>query len=197
MRRAAAVLLLALALLPWRPAQAAETYMISQRFGEIAFRVHHLGLFSSDGTFRRFTGELTIDQAHPERTRISVVIDTRSVAMTWTEAMQMLRSAAYFDVAEFPDARFVSTRVSGDAVSGYEIDGRLTLRGVTQPLVLHAALVGRHKVADTGVEIAQFVVTGTLHRSVFGMTADPTFVSDRVDLRIDARVRLEEGAHAG
>jgi hypothetical protein len=29
------------------------------------------------------------------------------------------------------------------------------------------------------------------------MTADRVFVSDRVDLRIDARVRLEQGVHAG
>jgi polyisoprenoid-binding protein YceI len=197
MRRAAALLVLLPLLLPDRAAVAGATYAIDQRFGEIAFQVRHLGLFSSHGTFRRFSGQLTIDEAHPENTRITVTIDTGSVAMDWAQAVAMLRGPAYFDVQRYPAARFASTRVVALAPDRYEIDGTLTLRGITRPVVLQAALIGRHPAEVPGVEIAAFVVTGQLRRSLFGMTADRVFVSDRVDLRIDARVRLEQGVHAG
>lgn len=194
----AAAALLALALTrSGPPARAADSYAIDQRFGDIAFTVRNLGLFSSEGTFRHFTGQLTIDEAHPARTRIAVVIDTGSVAMRWSAAANMLRSAPYFDVAQYPAARFTSTRVLPEGAGRYEIDGMLQLRGVTQPVVLHAALVGRHPAARPGEQIADFVVTGLLRRSRFGMTANQNFISDRVDLRIDARVRLDAAAHDG
>ncbi len=195
MHRFAALLLLATVLLPAPlpplPAALAATYAIDQRFGQIAFTVRHLGLFASRGTFRRFAGTLTIDGAHPENTRIAVAVDTGSVAMAWQAAAEMLRTPAYFDVRRYPEARFVSTRVIALAPDRYRIEGALTLRGVTHPVSLHAELVGRQAGPEPGSETATFVVTGTLRRSSFGMTADPLFVSDLVDLRIDARVRLE------
>lgn len=193
---AAALLALSLAW-PGPPARAADTYAIDQRFGDIQFKVRHLGLFSSEGTFRRFTGQLTIDESHPERTRISVDIETGSVAMAWQAAAEMLRSTPYFDVAQYPDARFTSTRVVPTGGGSYRIDGLLQIRGITQPVMLHAALVGRHAAATPGVEFADFVVTGLLRRSMFGMTANEDFISDRVDLRIDARVKLDAAAHDG
>ena len=179
------------------PARAGESYAIDQNFADIGFKVHHLGLFSSAGTFRRFTGRITIDEAHPENTRVAVVIATASVAMNWQDAAAMLRSAPYFDVARYPDARFTSTRVIPHGPNRYDVEGLLELRGVTQPVVLHAALVDQRPSDVAGQQIADFVVTGRLRRSLFGMTADPTFVSDRVDLRIDARVRLDAAARAG
>ena len=198
MRRAAAMLMMAALSLAatGARARAGETYTINQTFGDIAFKVGHLGLFSSSGTFRQFSGQITIDEAHPENTRVAVVIETGSVAMAWQNAAAMLRSPPYFDVARYPDARFTSTRVVPEGPDRYEVDGLLALRGVTQPLVLHAALVGKHPGARPGEEIADFVVTGALDRSRFGMTADATFVSDRVDLRIDARGRLDALARA-
>ncbi len=179
------------------PARAAESYAIDQNFADIGFTVHHLGLFSSAGAFRRFSGGITIDETHPENTRVAVVIATASVSMTWQDAAAMLRSPPYFDVARYPDARFTSTRVIPRGPDRYDVEGLLELRGVTQPVVLHAALVDRRPSNVVGQQIADFVVTGRLKRSLFGMTADPTFISDRVELRIDARVRLDAAAGAG
>ncbi len=199
MRCAAALFVLAVLAVggPSRVAVAAETYAINQDFGDIAFTVRHLGLFSSSGTFRRFSGEITIDEGHPEATRVAVTIATGSVAMNWENAAAMLRSPPYFDVARYPDARFSSTRVMPLGPDRYDVEGLLKLRGVTQPVVLHAELVGKHPGRVAGEEIADFVVTGMLRRSMFGMTANPAFISDRVKLRIDARVRLDAAAHAG
>ena len=199
MRRAAAVLGMLALLLGGgaATARAAETYAIDQNFADIGFKVRHLGLFSSAGTFHRFTGRITIDEAHPENTRVAVVIATASVAMAWQNAAEMLRSPPYFDVARYPDARFTSTRVIPHGRDRYDVEGLLELRGVTQPVVLHAALVDQRPSDVAGQQIADFVVTGRLLRSMFGMTANPAFISDRVDLRIDARVRLDAAARAG
>jgi hypothetical protein len=44
-------------------------------------------------------------------------------------------------------------------------------------------------------EVAEFVVTGTLQRSAFGMTADRELISDKVVITINAPVQLSETFH--
>ena len=58
-------------------------------------------------------------------------------------------------------------------------------------------MVGRHPDPARGAEVADFVVTGTLRRSAFGMTADRAFISDKVDITISARIQLGEMFHSG
>jgi polyisoprenoid-binding protein YceI len=179
------------------PACSEELYSLDQRFGGIAFSVSHLGLFSSQGQFRRFGASLLLDARHPERTRISVDVDATSVDMPWQEGTAMVRSPDFFDVQRYPKVRFTSTSVETVAPDRYVVRGRIEIRGVTQPLVLHARMVGRHPDPARGAEVADFVVTGTLRRSAFGMTADRAFISDKVDITISARIQLGEMFHAG
>lgn len=172
------------------PAAAKGLYALDQHVGTIAFSVGHLGLFSSHGEFRRFTATLALDRVHPERTTIAVDVDARSIDMAWQDGAEKLRSAPYFDVRDYPDVRFTSASVAPDGPDRYAIRGRIEIRGVTQPLTLEAKLVGHRVVAGQDNQTADFVVTGHLKRSAFGMTADPLFISDNVDITIDAHIKL-------
>jgi polyisoprenoid-binding protein YceI len=178
------------------PARAESLYTIDQRFGSIEFTVGHLGLFTSHGRFTKFDATLTIDPVHPERTRIVVEVNAVSVDMPWQDGVAMLRSAAYFDVQHYPEVDFRSTGVTPASPDHYVINGLLQIRGITQPIALDASLVGRRQGAD-GAPIADFVAKGQLRRSAFGMTADESFISDKVDLTITVRIRLSEPTHAG
>jgi polyisoprenoid-binding protein YceI len=171
-------------------ARSEESYSIDQTFGTIAFSVGHLGLFSSQGQFRRFHGTLLLDANHPEWTRISVDVASASADMSSQEETAMLQSPDFFNVQKYPDVHFKSTSVESVAPNHYLVRGEIEIRGITQPLILDAKLVGRHEDPARGAEVAEFVVTGTLQRSAFGMTADRTFISDKVAITINARVQL-------
>ena len=173
---------------PPRPAGA--LYAIDPRTGHIEFTVSHLGLFHSHGEFTRFDSRLTIDSQHPERTAISVVIHIASVAMAWENAADLPCSAAFFDAAHYPDARFTSTAVVPVSANHYTVKGNLEVRGVTRPIELDADLVDRHLDPQTNTEVGDFVVQGHLQRSAFGMSANSDFISDRVDLRISAHIQI-------
>ena len=193
-----AVLLLALAgLLAPLHARAAERYAIDRRSGRIEFSVGHLGLFHSHGEFTQFDSKLMIDRQHPEHTTIDVVIHVGSVSMPWENAVEFLRSPEFFDSARYPDARFWSTAVVPLSADHYAVKGMLEIRGVAQPIDLDATLVDRHMDPATHTEVADFVVQGHLQRSAFGITAEPVFISDRVDISITARLQLVEPPHAG
>ena len=194
MRRAS--FLLVLTLLLSCPVRAQDTYALDPQHARIGFSVSHMGLFISEGNFRRFDSQLAIDTANPDRTRITVRIDAASAAMTSTEGEEMLRSPAYFDVTHHPDIRFRSTAINARSPTEYAIQGELQMRGVTRPVTLSAKLVNRQKGAVGGLETIDFVVTGMIQRSAFGMVADQTFVADEIALNISARLQVPDPARA-
>jgi polyisoprenoid-binding protein YceI len=178
--------------------RAEERYMIDQRFGEIEFSVDHIGLFTSHGEFRHWDGKLSLDPLKPEQTRVDVSIDANSVAMPYEDGTAMLRSPPYFDVTNHPEIHFTSTAVVPVSPNHYFIRGLLEIRGVTQPQELNATLLGRHVDAMLHAEVADFVVTGELKRSMFGMVADGIFISDTVNILIRAHIKLGDAfLHAG
>lgn len=194
MRAAIAALILLGAVGLGVPARAQGLYRIDQQFGGIEFIVRNLGLFSSHGAFGRFIGRLVIDPARPDRTRIDVNVDAGSVSMPWDEGVVLLRSEDFFDVRNYPEIRFTSTDVRQIGADHYRIDGRLRIRGVAQAQTLDAVLVDRHLDPARGVDVADFVVSGHLKRSSFGMVSDPGIISDSVAIRIHARIVLERAA---
>lgn len=197
MRPAALALIAGLALAAGapRPADAQDNhYRIDQHYGGIEFTVEHLGLFTSHGMFDRFNGRLVVDPAHPERTRLDVDVDAGSVSMPWQDAVTMLRSADFFDVKAYPDIHYVSTAVRQLGPDHYRIVGTLRIRGVTRPQTLDATLLDQDAGTADAAKVADFVVSGTLKRSAFGMVADRVFISDTVRLRILARIVLTRTA---
>ena len=177
-------------------AGAESTYALDQKFGSIDFSVDNVGLFTSEGQFKRFQASLTIDEAHPERTRINVDVDAGSVDMPWEDGVKMLRSADYFDVQNFPRVQFKSLTVQALTPDHYVIHGALEIRRITQPCVLDARMVGRHMDKATNREIVDFIVTGSLRRSDYGMVADQGFISNTVKLKITAHIQLAPAGNA-
>jgi polyisoprenoid-binding protein YceI len=171
------------------PAPAAQLFQLDQRYGSIAFTVSNLGLFRSRGAFERFVGRLTIDRDDPAATHIAVTVAADSVHTPWDQETEMLRSPDFFDVARYPEIHFESREVSPQGPNRYVIRGALTLRGQTRPVDLAAKLV--HAARDpAGQQIDDFVVTGHVSRRAFGMTADPLFIADKVEIAIHARIIL-------
>lgn len=176
---------------------AQQFYTIDQHFGTISFSVRHLRMFSSSGTFQHWNGTLLIDSAKPEQTEIDMTIDAGSVNMAWQDSAALLRSASYFDVARYPQIHFKSSVVRRVAQDRYEIDGQLEIRGIRQPQAFDAVLIDRHEEPAIHAEVADFVVTGRLRRSAFGMTSDMVFISDAVDIDIRVHIELPKSPRAG
>lgn len=194
--RLAAVLLGAMLGLGGSPALAASTYVIDQRYGTLGFEVDEAGVFTSKGVFRRFAGDLTLDFLHPERSRIDVYAAAASADIPGPGALEMLRSPAYFDTGRYPSIHFVSTTVTPLGGDRFHIDGRLEIRGISLPQAFDASLTERQQDPASGGDVADFLVTGGLLRSRFGMVADANFISDTVRLVIRVHLTLGPDAHA-
>jgi polyisoprenoid-binding protein YceI len=168
------LLLLALLQAPTAPSitSPAPTYKWSAdpSHSAVGFRVRHLGIAWVNGTFRKWTAELSYDPANPERRDND------------------LRSADYLASDSFPEITFASRKVERAGAGRLRITGDLTMRGVTRPVVLEAE-AGGILVTARGRRTA-FTATTTIRRQDFGVVFNrivegAQVVGDDVRITID------------
>jgi polyisoprenoid-binding protein YceI len=100
----------------------------------IGFEVKHFGI----STFRgRFTGyEGTIETGEGTIERVEGKVDVASVDVRDEQLAAHLQSEDFFDAANHPSIAFASTGVRRLEDGRFELDGDLTIRGVTKPVTL-------------------------------------------------------------
>lgn len=170
---------------PVKARVAAGTYAVDANHTQVTWAVNHMGFSMLEGQFGASGGTIMIDPAKPNATKVEVNFAIDQLSVTSAPFTGHLKSKDFFDVATYPTAKFVSTKVvaTGDKAT---ITGNLTLKGVTKPVTLQATFVGAgtnpmNKKANFG-----FRATGSIKRSEFGLGRAVPVVSDRVDLTINA-----------
>lgn len=140
-----------------------------------------------DSRFDRFTAIVAFDPASPESGSITSRIALGSVDTGNPERDEVLKGPDWFDLLQWPEAVFTAGRIvrQGD---GFRASGSLTLRDVTAPV----SLSFRWTPASAG-QPARLAGTATLERLAFGVGQgdwrDTSYVGNRVDVRVDIRLR--------
>lgn len=129
------------------PLAQADNYKIDTegQHAFINFRISHLGYSWIYGDFKKFSGDFVFDKSKPANDKVSVVIDTKSVDTNHEKRDNHIRSADFLNVEKFPEAKFVSTKVVPTKGNDFDIQGNLTLNGVTKPVTIKAQFVGEGK----------------------------------------------------
>ena len=145
---------------------------------------NHFGYSNPSAHFGDVSGTITYDADAPENSRVQVVLPMSGLDSFVPKLNEHLRSADFFDAAQFPEARFTSTSVRALGEGRLEVTGDLTLHGVTRPVVLDATLnkAAPHPMGDTPT--IGFDATTTISRSAFGIDKYVPMVSDEVTIRI-------------
>ena len=144
------------------------------------------------GTMPMAWAEIGIDFAEVPQSFARVGLDVRGATADAMLAAAALKSREVLNAAEFPEIRFESQTVTGALREGVEIDGQVTLRGVTRPMRLTGGVYRPRGSAEDDLSRLIVILTGTLDRSAFGATGFSGVVADRVELRITAHLRATE-----
>jgi len=157
--------LAAAALLAVTPAQAApETYNIDPEHTAITFSIRHL--FSKvPGRFSTFSGTVQIDESQPEQGSVEFTIETASIDTNEPARDRHLRSDAFFDADNHPQITFRSTKVRKNGEGKLEVDGDLTIRGITKTVTLDVEILGFGELY--GVRRAAFEIRTQIDRQDF------------------------------
>lgn len=142
-------------------------WQIDPAHSGVDFQVRHLGLSKVRGRFGVFSGALTIAEA-PEQSSVAVSIEVESIDTREPTRDTHLRSPDFFDAATHPTIEFTSRSVTG-AGSQWEVEGDLTIKGVSRPVVLEVTYEGAATDPWGGSRVA-FSGSTEIDREDWGMT---------------------------
>jgi polyisoprenoid-binding protein YceI len=175
------------------PDIAAGTWRIDPGHSEITFSVRHL-MTTVRGVFTEFRGRIDIaEEAFTSAANAEVTIasiDTRNA-----ERDELIRSPQILDAAGHPFITFTATGVSPGRTGRrarhprYNVDGDLTIRGVTRPVSLLTEFHGAG-VDQWGALRAGFTASTRILRSDYGIEFNIPLQGDRLVLGDEIEVGL-------
>lgn len=155
----------------------------------VEFSVKHLGIATVRGKFDRFEGTLEIGE-DLSSARAYGTVQAASVDTNEPQRDEHLRSADFFGVEANPELSFESTAIRPLDEETFEIEGDLTVNGVTNPITLKAEIQGT-EIDPWDNQRVGLEVTGQLSRGDWSMTFNQALgsgnvlVSDKVKLSLD------------
>lgn len=164
----------------------AGDYVVDPAHTTVIFAVDHLGFSTFYGRFNEISGRLALDVDNPEKSAAAIKIAAASLDTPSDALDQKLQAASMLDAASHPDILFQTSRVLRTGEKSADVEGALTIRGVTKPLMLKAEFHGSGTTPLTGAKIAGFDAKGAFKRSDFGLNEWRGFVGDDVTLIISA-----------
>jgi polyisoprenoid-binding protein YceI len=178
-----ATLALMLAIVAGRAA-AEDTYTIDPVHSQPTFEARHIGFSQQRGSFGKSTGKITLDPAAKKGT-VEVLIDATSIKTYDSRLDETMKSDKFFNVANYPTLTFKGSNMVFDGDRVVQVDGDLTILGVTRPVSLKVAnfLCGANPMNKKPMCGAE--ASATIKRSEWGMTYGiPQAVSDEIKLTI-------------
>lgn len=119
-------------------------YRVDAAHSVIGFSIRHFEISFVRGRFKDFTSTLHFDADDVTKSTVQFTAKVESVDTGVTGRDNHLRTADFFDVAQFPEMTFKSTKVEKKG-NGYVMHGDFTLKGVTKQISFPFNLTGALK----------------------------------------------------
>ena len=165
-------------------------WQIDQAHSEISFSAKHLMISTVRGRFNAFTGTVDGDEANPTAAKVDVQIDASSLVTGEEKRDTHLRSPDFLDVEKFPYLTFKSTRIEQVDDSHAKLYGDLTIRDVTNPVVLDVEYAGQAK-TPWGTTSAGFNASTKINRKDWNLNWNVALetggwlVGDQISINIE------------
>ena len=108
-------------------------YRVDPAHSVIGFSIRHFEISFVRGRFKEFTSTIHYDAADVSKSTVEFTAKVESIDTGVGGRDNHLRSAEFFDVAQFPEMTFKSTKVEKKG-NGWVLHGNFTLKGVTKPI---------------------------------------------------------------
>lgn len=165
------------------------TWVADPAHSSVEFQVKHMGIATVKGQFTEFEGQIEVN-GDLSAAKASGTVKVASVDTKQPQRDDHLRSPDFFDVEQYPELTFTSTKIEPVDDETFRITGDLTLHGVTKEIVLEAIVQGTD-VDPWGNERIGLEVVGKLDRSDFDMKFNQALgsgnmlVGDKVNISLD------------
>jgi polyisoprenoid-binding protein YceI len=163
---------------------ANSTWKVDPVHSSATFTAVHLGISHVTGTIPIKSASLVIPDGSNVPTAVQAVLDPSGIDTHNSTRDADLKSPHFFDAATDPTMNFASTSITATDDKHISITGNLTMHGITKPVTLNAAFLGRGPGMKGEPHVA-YTATVTVDRTQWGMTYGFPVVSNSIDLQID------------
>ena len=164
---------------------AAEYYKIDNNHNNIVWKISHFGFSSPSGKILEAEGGFFLDEKNPEKSSVSIVMQMNSISSGIAKFDNHLKNEDFFDVKNFPTAKFVSKKIEFKASRMAKINGDLTIKGITKNITLNARLNKIGISPITQKKTAGFSVSTSFNRSDFGINFGLPNIANLVKIDIE------------
>jgi polyisoprenoid-binding protein YceI len=176
---------------------ATERWEIDSSHSGIHFSVRHLVIAKVRGQFSRWSGALVVPDGDFSRATLEATIDPSSIETGVADRDTHLKSADFFDVAQYPEITFTASRIEpkGD---DFRLHGALTIKGITREIALEVEPLGQVK-DPWGNQRAAFSAKAAIDRKDFNLAWNQVLetgglaVGERVNLEIEVEAVRQAG----
>lgn len=178
------------------PSLTAGTWVIDPVHSEVGFSVRHLMVSKVKGTFRTFSGSITVG-TDPLESKVEATIEMASIDTRDEARDNHLRSSDFFETDKYPQMTFVSTAVK-PAGSDFSVTGDLSIHGVTRTVELALEFNGVGP-DPYGGQRAGFSASTEISRNDFGidlsmpLDGGGVVVGDRINISLEVEAVLQKG----
>lgn len=165
-----------------------EPYLLQKEDSKVGFS-WFLGKDEVNGTMPVSRADMVLDFDQVANSKVNVAVDVTGAQAGFPFASQGMKSPKVLWADKYPEIIFESTDVRRSG-NGALVDGNLTVRGVTRPMVFTAAFFRQNGTEVGDRSRLSIRLTGSLSRSAFGADGWSDLAGDEVKLSILARIRL-------
>jgi polyisoprenoid-binding protein YceI len=180
-------------------AQSQTKWNVDASHSKLGFSVVHMMVAETEGKFKVFDGNATsrtdLDFTNAD---INFTADANSINTEDPKRDGHLKSPDFFDTEKYPTITFKSTSMkpNGNGKTAYNLEGDLTMHGVTKKVKLLAIGASQTVKDPYGNTKYGFKVTGTLNRKDFGLAWNAALEAGGVavseDVQINCNIELNK-----
>jgi len=168
---------------------APVTYEVDTKHTHPAFEADHFGGVSVwRGLFTASGGTIVLDREANTGT-VDVTVDTATVLTGVPDLDKHLKTGDFLDVEKFPTAKYQGKLAKFKDGAPTEVQGELTLHGVTKPLTLTIkSFKCKAHPMKPGQELCGADAHGTFNREDFGIVWGKNF---GFDMKVNLAIQVE------
>jgi polyisoprenoid-binding protein YceI len=160
----------------------------------VEFSIRNLW-FKVKGRFKDLEGAIVLDEDDVSRSSVSATIRAGSIDTGNKRRDGHLLLRSFFDVENFPEIQFKSTRVGrGKDRDSLDLEGELRIKDKTVPIALAVNVMDRSR-SPRGEEFVYYSATTELDRCAFGINYGRGMIGRRlrVNINVQASNTIQKG----
>lgn len=168
---------------------APGSYTVDTAHSTVDVVARHLMVTKVRGHFAKFSGTVTIAEV-PEESSVTATIDAASFTSSDERRDGHVRSADFLDVEHYPTITFESTRLVPGKGTEFQLEGNLTVHGITKPITLDCEYLGISTHPHMGTR-AGLSASTEIDRFDFGVAFNAALETGGLIVSRNVRIELE------